>query len=435
MIRRIHITRYKSLRDVTVALQPLSVLFGPNAAGKSNFIDALQLLSRIAGSRSLKEAFEPPYRGKPMESFSFGETGLEGLAIKDSVSFCIEVDIELSPVVIAAVNKEILETKRGPAENGGESKRQASFIHHESLRYRIEVGISPRTGILHVADEYLAPLGRDGRPKTRPQPFLERARDRIHLRMEGQSHPTYFDRYLDHAIVSRPHYAPHYPHLTALKKELQSWFFYYFEPRERMRAPASVKEVRHIGLMGEELAAFLNTLRNLDPRQFAAVEKAVHSLIPSITGIRTEVNKVGEVELSLMEGPVAMPARVVSEGTLRALGLLALSGVKEPPAVVGFEEPENGVHPRRIRDIAKILVNRAESGNTQLIVTTHSPILPDHVPDNALFVCRKKDGATSIEPFEAWGPLGREPEIASALDENAEHLTVSQRMLRGDFDA
>ena len=105
MIRRIHIQRYKSLRDVKVALQPLSVLFGPNAAGKSNFIDALQLLSRIAGSRSLKEAFEPPYRGKPMESFSFDETGLEGLMKKESVSFQIEADIELSPAVIAAAPK------------------------------------------------------------------------------------------------------------------------------------------------------------------------------------------------------------------------------------------------------------------------------------------------------------------------------------------
>jgi AAA15 family ATPase/GTPase len=78
MIRRIHIRGYKSLRDVDITLRPLSVLFGPNAAGKSNFIDALQLLSRIAGSRSLKEAFDPPYRGKPMESFSFDDTGLEG---------------------------------------------------------------------------------------------------------------------------------------------------------------------------------------------------------------------------------------------------------------------------------------------------------------------------------------------------------------------
>jgi len=185
--------------------------------------------------------------------------------------------------------------------------------------------------------------------------------------------------------------------------------------------------------MGEELAAFLNTLNSLDPPQFRAVEKALHSLIPSITGIRTEVNKTGEVELSLMEGDVAMPARVLSEGTLRSLGLLALSGVREPPAVIGFEEPENGVHPRRIRDIAKILESRAESGNTQLIVTTHSPILPDHIPDKSLFICRKNSAGTSIEPFSNWGRLARRSEIDTALEE--EPLTVSQRMLRGDFDA
>jgi len=434
MIRRIHIQRYKSLRDVDVELKPLSVLFGPNAAGKSNFIDALQLLSRIAGSRSLKEAFEPPYRGKPMESFSFGKTGLEGLLKEESVSFEIEADIELSPAVIAAVNREILESKSGKADGNG-SPRAASFIHHRNLRYRIEIGIRPQSGVLHVSDEYLVALGQDGTPKNKPQAFIERKNNRIHLRMEGQSHPTYFDRYLDHAIVSRPHYAPHYPHLTALKKELQSWYFYYFEPRERMRAPTGVKEVRHIGLMGEELAAFLNTLKTQAPKQFSTVERALHSLIPSITGIRTEVNKVGEVELSLMEGEIAMPARVLSEGTLRALGLLALSGVNEPPAVIGFEEPENGVHPRRIGDIAKILENRAESGDTQLIVTTHSPILPDHIDNKSLFVCQKRDNGTTIEPFSTWGPLARKSEIDRALEDSGEPMPVSQRMLRGDFDA
>ncbi len=439
MIRRIRIRRYKSLLDVDVTLKPLSVLFGPNAAGKSNFIDALQLLSRLAASRSLKEAFDPPYRGKPMESFSFGESGLEGLMEKESLSFILEVDVDLSPGVIAAVDRDIQETRKGQiAEgNGGvpSGRKPSSFIHHKQLRYRIEIGITPKSGVLHVADEYLAALDKDGQPKTKPQAFLEKVQGRLHLRMEGQSHPTYFERYLDHAIVSRPHYPPHYPHLTALSRELQSWYFYYFEPRERMRAATSVKEVRHIGLMGEELAAFLNTLRNVDSRQFATVEKAMHTLIPSITGIRTEVNKFGEVELSLTEGKISMPARVVSEGTLRVLGLLALGGVKEPPAVIGFEEPENGVHPRRIRDIAKLLFSRSQSGTTQLVVTTHSPILPDYVPDDGLFVCRKKDGATTIEPLQHWGPLSRRSAIETGLDEAQDSLAVSQRVLRGDFDA
>lgn len=255
MIRRIRVRNYKSLRGVEVALGPLSVLFGPNAAGKSNFLDALQLLSRMASSRTLKEAFEPPYRGKPMESFTLDEGGLEGLLAKKSARFAIEADVELSPAVIAAVDRDLSEMRRG-----GESRKFTSHIHHTRLRYRVEIEISPKSGMLHVAAEYLAPLGRDGNPKSKPQPFLETIGERIHLRMEGQAHPTYFDRLLDHTIVSRPHYPPHYPHLTALKKEMESWLFFYLEPRERMRASTGVKEVRHIGLMGEDLAAFLNTL-------------------------------------------------------------------------------------------------------------------------------------------------------------------------------
>jgi AAA15 family ATPase/GTPase len=60
MLKHIEITGYKSLVDVQVDLQPLVVLFGPNGVGKSNFLDALQLLSRMAISPTLKAAFEPP---------------------------------------------------------------------------------------------------------------------------------------------------------------------------------------------------------------------------------------------------------------------------------------------------------------------------------------------------------------------------------------
>lgn len=406
------------------------MLFGPNAVGKSNFFDALQLLSRLVTSRSLKEAFEPPYRGRPIESFSFGPEGLEGLLRQESAALSFEVDVQLSPFIIDSVNRQIAEGRRGQ-KNGNDSEPE-NHIHHDVLRYRVEIGITPSTGLLRVNDEYFAPLDRKGQPKSRPQPFIEASGDRVRLRMEGQAHPTYFDLHLDHTVLSRPHYPPHYPHLTAFKAELNNWFFYYFEPRERMRAATAVKEVRHIGLMGENLAAFLHTLRAQDPTQFEVVAKAMHSLIPSITNIATEVNKFGEVELSIVEGGAAIPARVVSEGTLRALGLLALGGVKDPPSLIAFEEPENGVHPRRIRDIAEILVNRAESENTQVIVTTHSPILPDNIPTPSLFVCRKVNGTTHIDPFKTWGPLGKASDILTGLEES--DLSISERLLRGDFD-
>lgn len=280
---------------------------------------------------------------------------------------------------------------------------------------------------------HLANGGSKGDISRKRRPFLEKVRNRLHLRMEGQAHSTYYERYLDHSILSMPLYPPHYPHLVAIRQELASWFFFYFEPRERMRAQSAVKEIRHIGLMGEELASFLNTLRALDEPQFKAVEKALRMIIPDVTGIDVSVNELGEVELKILEGETPIPARVLSEGTLRILGLLSLVSAKDPPALLGFEEPENGIHPRRIRMIADLLKNRAATGDTQLIVTTHSPILPDMVSDENLFVCHKKQGHTAIDPFSTWGPLGRSSDIDKAL--NAEETTVSERILRGDFDA
>ena len=436
MLKRIHIRGYKSLEDVEVSLSQLVVLFGPNAAGKSNLLDALQLLSKLGTSRTLKEAFDPPYRGKPLESFTIGQKGIKGLLEQERLSFSIEADLSLSDAVVEAVNRQILEMRRPHGE--GESKERSKLparVRERDLRYRIEVEMLPRSGLLRVADEYLAALNSKGEPTGKRKPFLERQDERIHLRHEGQAHPTYYDRYLDHSILSMPHYPPHYPHLAAARRELESWLFFYFEPRERIRAANPVKEVRHIGLMGEELAAFLNTMKATDERQFRGVEKALHALMPNIDGIEVEVSDLGEVELRLKEGGVAIPARVLSEGTLRMLGLLALTGVDEAPALVGFEEPENGVHPRRIQLIAELLKTQDTLQQTQYIVTTHSPILPDLLADSSLFVTNRIDRKTRIEPFSTWGPLGRRDDLSQVVCDEEDGLPVSARILRGDFDA
>ena len=399
MLKRIHIKGYKSLQDVEVELCPLVVLFGPNAAGKSNLLDALQLLSKLGTSRTLKEAFDPPYRGKPLESFTIGSRGIKGLLEQDRLSFSIEADLSLTDAVVEAVNRQIREMRRPHGKVGSEGEAKAPApVRERDLRYRIEVEMLPRSGILRVADEYLAALNRNGEPTGKRKPFFERQGARIHLRHEGQAHPTCFDRYLDHSILSMPHYPPHYPHLVAARQELESWQFFYFEPRERMRAANPVKEVRHIGLMGEELAAFLNTMKATDPRRFRGVEKALHVLIPNIDGIEVEVSDFGEVELRLKEGDTAIPARVLSEGTLRMLGLLALSGVDQGPALVGIEEPENGVHPRRIELIAELLRTQKSLNQIQQIITTHSPILPDLLEDESLFAVRRLNGQTCIDP-------------------------------------
>ena len=437
MLKRIKIQGYKSLVDLEVNFGHLAVLVGSNASGKSNFLDALHLLSRLATSRTLKEAFDPPYRGHALESFTFGKDGIKSLLEQETVSFSIEVDVRLSPKIVEDVNRQIQETRRIPL-TGDESvsKRSPPTVRSENLRYRIEIEMLPKLGVLRVADEYLAALNTKGELTQKRKPFLEQVDDQLHLRMEGQAHPTHYERGLGYSILSMAHYAPHHPHLVAMRQELASWFTFYFEPRERMRLPNPVKEIHHIGLMGEDLAAFLNTLQGLSLRQFESVEKSLRTMIPSVTGIEVGVNNLGEVELELREGEKRISTRGLSEGTLRILGLLTLVGAKEPAALIGFEEPENGVHPRRIRRIAQFLETRMILEDTQFIVTTHSSLLPDLIPPESLYVCRKVDGNTEIEPFTMMhiGPLWKKLDIETVLGDESD-LSPSERILRGDFDA
>jgi predicted ATPase len=211
------------------------------------------------------------------------------------------------------------------------------------------------------------------------------------------------------------------------------WAFFYFEPRERMRAVNPVKEVRHIGLMGEDLAAFLNTLRAVDPRQFAAIEKSLHTLVPQIDRIDVQPNALGEAELRLLEDGIPVPARLVSEGTLRMLGLLAVASASEPSTLVAFEEPENGIDPRRINLVAEFVDTRTRMGGTRFIVTTHSALLADLLPAQSLYVCSRRDNNTVIDSFREL-PLFKAEAIASSLDDREEATPVSERILRGDFD-
>ena len=113
--------------------------------------------------------------------------------------------------------------------------------------------------------------------------------------------------------------------------------------------------------------------------------------------------------------------------------MLAIVNPLAATTVIGYEEPENGVHPRRLKLIADLFKNAAESGETQVLVNTHSPILPSYFEDEALVVCRKEGRSSIFVPFSS--PLGKlfwEREIAHALDEQP--LAFTERMIRGDFD-
>ena len=433
MLKKVRIRGYKSLREVEVELSGLAVLVGPNGAGKSNLLDALQLLSRLATCQSLPDAFRPPYRGKPLESFAFPSGGIRRLREQDSASFLIEVDLELSPEVVEAVSEQ----SNGKSGNGRNGKRQPSVPRHKRLRYGIRLEATPKTGLVRVADEYLVPLTAKWAPMKGRNAYITKSdvgQDAYQVDEPARHSIHFAGANLAQSILSMPRFSDHC-HVNAVRRELASWRFFYLDPREHMRAVTPVLETRHIGPMGQDLANFLNTLKATAPRRFETVERALRLLVPSVSGIDVRVDDEGDVALSLLEGDTPIPARLVSEGTLRILGLLALSGTEETATLIGFEEPENGIHPRRVALVAEMLKTMAGAGDSQLVVTTHSPLLADLMPRESIHVCRRIEGSTVVEPLTSWGPLwDKKNALARALDADDE-LPVSERIMRGDFDA
>ena len=142
---------------------------------------------------------------------------------------------------------------------------------------------------------------------------------------------------------------------------------------------------------GENLA---NVLSNFSASNRDELTKRLARFYEGIIGITTPVND-GKVSLLLEEsGDQLIPAARLSDGTLRYLSLLAVLLDPSPPPLVGIEEPELGLHPDAIYDLAKLLVEASE--RTQLVVTTHSPTLIDALTDHpsSVVACEKYNGQT-----------------------------------------
>lgn len=410
MLKSVKIRGFKSLDDVKVELPNFSILFGPNATGKSNFIDALQLLSRLTSEKTISQALEL-MRGYPIEQFTFPVGGLPELFNKPEAFISMEADI--------------LPEKFDP------------------LRYRVVLRSEPQKGDITVSDEYLARLSnRTFEPKPMA-PRIEKDGDHLLIRRLNEAgKPRQEQIGLSYTLLSDKRFSGNlYADFDKARNELNSWRIYYLDPRDAMRKPASPKEVQDIGLSGEDLAPFLYRLK-WHEEKFRAVVRTLSMAIPSIEEVLVDLNeKRGELDIQIIQDGTPYSSRIVSEGTLRVLALCAIAHNPWPGNLIAFEEPENGVHPKRMELIINLLASIAldEASNRQVIVTTHSPVfvslahrLQKEKPDKVgLFVCRGEGRESIIERFNPTsGTLFLDSEIMTALETKDEDA-VSQMMVRG----
>lgn len=412
MLKQISIAGFKSLANVEqLDLPRLAVFFGPNAAGKSNLLDAIQALSRVGTARTLAEALQEPIRGYPIEAFSFPRGGLPDLLSRSQVQFRFRAVLK---------------------------------IEKDEFDYRVMVRIDPRSGSLTVEDEFLAALTATGSSKGAP--LIEGIEGELRIRRKSKpAHPRQESRGLNHTLLSDPRLGGvEYRGIERCRNELLGWRTYYLDPRASMRRAAAPADVSDIGVLGEDIAPFLFRLRADREKEFRAVVRTLRTLIPSVEDLMVDLDqRRGTLDIVIRQNGVAYSSRIISEGTLRVLALCAIAVNPWSGSLLAFEEPENGVHPNRLELIAELLTRLALEQGRQVLVTTHSPLfcgtvfrrLRQHPGDIGLFRVSQGSEGSRIERFEVPGPLFADADVLRALSEPTEERILQDLLVRGIPDA
>lgn len=197
MLQKLRVKGFKSLADVTVEFPQMSVLFGPDSAGKSNLLDAIQALSRIGTERTIMDALDGRMiRGYAFELFALPEGGISGLTSSSTAQFSIEAELAI------------------PEGRNGRKGR---------YRYGVDIEIGYRSGALANCGEHLSALSIAGEPKGKPA--IEATNGQISVRRQsGGGRPRLEQVGLNYAILSNARLAsPAYKYIERARTELRDW--------------------------------------------------------------------------------------------------------------------------------------------------------------------------------------------------------------------
>jgi predicted ATPase len=333
-VNRVRVINFRSIAACDLVLGPLTVLIGPNAAGKSNFVDTLAFVA---------EAVETtPYKAIDVRGGLF-EILRRGPEPADSFSIALDVTVPWGPEPEQWARGEY-SFEIAPSRRRGqlpfEVVREACTLRWEDKTesFRVERG---------AVDDSVMPRVREIEP------------DRLYL-------PS---------ASARPNLAPLFAGLRGMR-------FYHLDPTE-LRRPRPQTEGAALGSRGEHLADVLGALGSDHPEIKARFDAYLTAVAPGIEGVDRSFAGGSYVTVQMRQrsngqevvfGPGAM-----SDGTLHATGVLA--ALFQPwvldgrTSLVGIEEPEAALHPAAAGVLFDALTEASE--RVQVLVTSQSADLLD----------------------------------------------------------
>lgn len=359
MIRRLRVTNFKSLRDLSIDLGPRNILVGPNMSGKSNILSVFrfmrQFVSPPSGTRGLLNAIH-----------SVAPGGLEELAWRgsphsDLVTIMVEGDFE--------------------GFGGGSSVSE--------WRYRLEF-VGSQSSVF-IQDESLS-IGSSG--NVIPLISKNERGERVLRSADGNVMST-----VPHSDRSALEYEiPDWPG-NLMRQYFTLFRFYSFVPAS-MKQVNSTMAVGALDESGANLSAWLMMLQTrFREESFDKVRQAAVDVFPDLRNVFTQPTPQSTVFLGSYERHLSSPVPVwqMSDGELCFIAFLTIIFCPQElgSPVYCIEEPENHLHQRLLAALVGLTDQRIRAGEAgQIIATTHSSHLVDKLRPEDLVIVEKREGET-----------------------------------------
>lgn len=412
MLHTLHIENFKSLKSVSLRLQQVNLLIGPNNSGKTNLLKALELWGKImmgensgiTESELLRTLRSVTLRGKQI--------------IYPFFKFSSVFTPDKSGYKIAKLNIALTKSN---------SDLSYQLFYGETKQFQVP-SLSFKTSFQELDNAYDSFLLFSTYKMDMPENFYQ-----DFTTAENEIKGTAVGDEIKGAAIAKnsgfygvSFYSPSIPRLlnsTSIRNNsafdyelcyeyLEGAFIYKPDPRKMMSIAPLYAGNERLLADASNMVAFLDTMLGKYPEVIRAMEQDLERCVGDFIGIRLNPEDVPQNDdLRKIHGDktfkrlglkdkrdVIYWADELSEGTLYFLALLAIVHQPNPPKLLMLEEPETAIHPRRIREVLDLIFGLAQENDIQVIMTTHSPLVVDafaEIPE-AIHVVDIDNGETSI---------------------------------------
>ena len=356
MITKLSIGHFKAIVAATIPLGPITVLVGPNDSGKSTILQALMALSRSGSQKrfSAEQLLECPpsvaaTNGDGSANIELAAEGSTAL-VSNEKPYPYQYTTRLSSRGNVFAGEDIQWAGRPmlTAVRGG-----PMVVHTTSQRDEGWPGISTELSVF--ANEL--PSNRN----TSIKPIFEAIATDLSATLVR----------LDARAIARP---------------------------SPLGAPLAPDGSGLVGIVDELLTS------GIGDEQIRRVNEVIRKLSPHVKSVAARLHVSGGKELHFaLRGGAVIPASQMSDGIVLAAALVLISLGSGSRRLL-IEEPENGLHPRQLKVVADAVRAIADTQGTQVVLTTHSPLLLNHFgAEEVVLVTRDESGVRTQRMSDARG--------------------------------